>query len=225
MARAIIIDPYEVLTDEAANEKEAIAVMRPLVAQAGVRVPESAIQDAEKIAVESFAPHFIDAVIFRLVNRDPALALKVGGQFQKSFNPAPKVRPEAGQIIRACKQAGLKVALAAPPRDEVINALQRDASWQLIDVKGPPPAMKIRLPDSRVLEFLVGALQVDPRDCLMLGTRLDRDVRPANILRMRAIHLRQGRYGQWQQPRDLKDVPDYTVNDARALLELIPRIQ
>ena len=224
MAKAIIIDPYEVLTDESVTERDAIAMVRPLVAQAGVRVPENAIAEAERGAVETFAPHFMDAVIFRLVGRDSALALKVGSQFRKTFNPAPKPRAEAGQIIHACRQMGWNVALAGPVNEETARALQRDGAWGHIAIKGLPPNIKIRLPDSRVLEFLLGALRVAPDECLMLGTRIDRDIRPANILRMRAIHLRQGRYGQWQQPRDLKDVPDYTVESTNALLDLIPRI-
>jgi FMN phosphatase YigB (HAD superfamily) len=175
--------------------------------------------------VESFAPNFLDAVIFRLVNRDFALALKVSGQFRRIPTPVPKLRPEAAAIIAACHQAGWKIALTSNPHEENIKALQKAGAWDKVSVKGPPPAMKIELPDPRVLEFLLGTLAVTPRDCLMLGTRLDNNVRPAKTLRMGAIHLKLGRHGTKQLPRDMRDVPDYEAADIKALLALLPTIQ
>ncbi|MBE7491200.1 MAG: HAD family hydrolase [Planctomycetes bacterium] len=225
MPRAIIVDSYEILTDEAAHEREAISSIRQFVAQAGVRVPEAAVQQAEQSAVDSFAPNFFEAVIFRLCNRDVATALKVSGQFRKLPVPPPKLRPEGLEILKTCRQLGWKIALAAAPHEEMAKAMQKSGHWGLIDVKGPPAAMKIALPDPRVIEFLVGALGVMPAECLVLGTRMDNDIRPANLLHMTAVQLKQGRYGTRQQPRDLKDVPDYQADDVKALLALLPTIQ
>lgn len=225
MARAVIIDPYEVLTDESGNERDALAAIRPLVAAAGIRVTEQHLAQAEQGATDSFAPNFVNAVIFRLVNRDSSLALKVASQLNKSFNPIPKLRPEAADIVKACKNLGWRIALTKAPHEEIAKSLQRAGAWQLIDVKGPPPAMKISLPDQRVLEFLLGALKATPAECVMLGTRVDRNIRPAKLMRMTAIHLKQGRYGTKQQPRDLSDVADYEAANAAALIQILPNVQ
>ncbi|MBK9976268.1 MAG: hypothetical protein IPP14_15995 [Planctomycetes bacterium] len=225
MPRAIIIDPHEVLTDEAAIEREAIGTIRQLVAQAGVRVPETAVTQAEQAGVQTFAPNFLDAVIFRLVNRDFSLALKVSGQFRRIPVQAPKLRPEAAAILDVCHQAGWKIALTSTPHEDIVKALQKNGTWDKVNVKGPPPAMKIDLPDPRVLEFLIGNLAVTPRDCLLLGTRLDNNIRPAKTMRMTAIHLKLGRHGHEQLPRDMRDVPDYEAADIKALLTLLPTIQ
>ncbi len=225
MAKAIIIDCYEVLTDEAGIEREAISHIRQLVAQSGIRVAESAVQQAEQSAVDSFAPNFLEAVIFRLCNRDTAAALKVSGQLRKTYNPPPKLRPEGLPVIKACHELGWRVALAEPPHEEIVKGLQKAGVLDLIAIKGPPAAMRITLPDPRVLEFLLGSLGATPRECLMMGTRIDNNVRPANLVHMTAIHLKQGRYGQKQNPRDLKDVPDYQAADIKALLALLPTIQ
>lgn len=225
MPRAVIIDPYEILTDESANEREAVANVRQLVAQAGVRVPEAAVGQAEQAAVDGFAPNFLDAVIFRLSNRDSSVALKVAGQLRKTFNPAPKIRPDGPDVIKACKDLRWKVALASAPHEELAKSLQKAGVWAMIDVKGPPAAIKVELPDPRAIEFLLGALGTTPSDCAMLGTRIDNNIRPANMLHMTAIQLKQGRYGQKQLPRDLKDVPDYEASDIKALLNLLPTIQ
>lgn len=225
MPRAVIIDAYEVLTDEAAIEREAIGTIRQFVAQAGVRVPETAVQQAEQAAVDGFAPHFLEAVIYRLCNRDSSVALKVTGQMKKMPHPAPKIRTDGLEVIKVCKSLGWKIALSTTPHEELAKALQKAGMWALIDVKGPPAGMKIELPDPRVIEFLLGALGTTPAETIVLGTRIDNNIRPANMLRMTAVQLKQGRYGQKQHPRDLKDVPDYEAADIKALLALLPTIQ
>lgn len=225
MPHAVILDAYEVLTDESAIEREALSTVRQFVAQAGVRVPEAAVMQAEQAAVDSFAPNFQEALIYRLAKGDSGVALKVSGQMKKLPHPAPKLRPEGISILKTCKELGWKVALATCPHEELAKALQKGGHWPLIDVKGPPAAMRIELPDPRVFEFLIGALGVTPADCAMLGTRIDNNVRPANLLHITTIHLKQGRYGTRQQPRDLKDVPDYEAADIKALLQLLPSIR
>ncbi|MCC6466246.1 MAG: HAD family hydrolase [Planctomycetes bacterium] len=224
MPQAIIIDAPDVLTDESANDKEAIALVRQIVATAGVRVSEQALQQAEAFAVDSFAPHEYDAMIFKLVNRDATLALRCISAFKKNFNAKPNLRKEAKALLEACKARGWKTALAAAPSAELATALQKAGAWNLLDVKGPPAAMKIELPDPRLLEFVVGLLGMMPADCALLGTRIDNDIRPAKAMRMTAIHLRVGRHGQRQLPRDLRDVPDYEAADVAGLVNLIPMV-
>lgn len=224
MPQAIIIDAPDVLTDETANDKEALALIRQIVATAGVRVSEQALQQAEVFSVESFAPNQYEAMIFKLVNRDATLALRCISAFKKNFAPKPNLRKEAKPLLEACKARGWKTALAGAPSQDISAAMQKAGLWSLLDVKGPPAAMKIELPDVRLLEFLVGLLGMTPADCALLGTRIDNDIRPAKTLRMSAIHLRAGRHGQRQLPRDLKDVPDYEAPDVAALLNLIPMV-
>lgn len=226
MTQAIIIDPYNVISDESDNERDGITLIRQLVAQAGVRVPEQAVQAAEAAATEGFAPTFFESIIFRLVNREPTLALRVQTQFRKTFTPKSVMRHDAPEIIQACRQRGLRIALTRQPTEEMSKQLYRHGAWDIIDMKGPPPKVKIQLPDIRLLEFLCGALRTRPGDCVMLGTRLDTAIRPAKQVRMPAIHLRQGSHGTRQLPRDLRDVADFSVDNAEQLVaalgELLP---
>ncbi|MCA8910240.1 MAG: HAD hydrolase-like protein [Planctomycetes bacterium] len=224
MASAIIIDIADVLTDEERNDQEAIALVRQIVATAGQRVSEEALRKAETFAINSFAPSPFEAMIFKLVNRDTTMALRCISAFRKNFNPTTNLRKDAGDILQACKQRGWRIATASRLSDEQSGALERARILQMIDVAGPPGAMKIELPDPRVLEFLVGTLGATPGDCIMLGTRLDNNIRPANMIRMTTIHLQQGRHGKHQLPRDLKDVPDYEAPDVQALLHVLPTV-
>jgi FMN phosphatase YigB (HAD superfamily) len=224
LAQAIIIDLYDTLTDESDNERNAIALLRQIVATAGVRVTEQGLKEAEAHSIESFAPDPFEAMIFRLVNRDTTMALRCISAFRKNFPRAVKIRPEAKSIVEACKQRGWKTALAQAPNKDEADALQKAGVLPLIDIKGPPPALKLALPDMRVLEFLLGQLGVMPGDCVMLGNRIDNDIRPAKNLRMTAVQVQVGSHGKRQLPRDLKDVPDYEAPDIKALLHVIPTV-
>lgn len=224
MASAIIIDLYDTLTDESDNERNAVALLRQIVATAGVRVTEQALKEAEAHAIESFAPDQFEAMIFRLVNRDTTMALRCISAFRKNFQRAVKIRPEAKSIVESCKQRGWKTALAQSPSKDELEAFQKAGVMQFIDIKGPPPALKLALPDMRVLEFLLGQLAVMPGDCVLLGNRIDNDIRPAKNMRMTAIQVQIGIHGKRQLPRDLKDVPDYEAPDIKALLHVLPTV-
>jgi FMN phosphatase YigB (HAD superfamily) len=224
LAQAIIIDLHDTLTDESNNEKEALTLVRQIVATAGVRVTEQAFAAAQQFAIDSFAPNHWEAMIFKLVSRDTTLGLRCSGAFKKNFKRKIKVRPEGEAIIAACKQRGWKLALAHAPSKEEEEALKEKGLLDQFDVKGPPAAMKIQLPDMRVLEFLLGSLGIVPADCIMLGNRVDNDIRPANNLRMTTIQLQVGIHGKKQFARDLKDVPDYEAPNLEALMHVIPSV-
>ncbi|MCZ7605053.1 MAG: hypothetical protein M5U25_03075 [Planctomycetota bacterium] len=224
MPNAIIIDMHDVLTDESENDRNAIALVRQIVATAGVRVSEQALQQADTFSIESFAPNQFEAMIFRLVNRDTTLALRCISAFKKNHQPVTRLRKEARDILQVCRQRGWKVAIGNHLSDEELAALEKGGLSPLIQVKGLPRQMKIDLPDPRVVEFLVGLLGTTTGECLMLGTRIDNNVRPANTLRMQAIQLQMGRHGKHQLPRDLKDVPDYEAPTVEALLNVLPTV-
>jgi FMN phosphatase YigB (HAD superfamily) len=224
LATAIIIDMPDVLTDESVNDKNAVALIRQIVATAGVRVSEQGLTQADNFSIESYAPNHFHAMIFKLVNRDTALALRCISAFNKNFTPVTKLRPEATDILNVCKQRGWKIALANHLNDEEQGALEKAKLVPFLASKGLPRQMKIDLPDPRVLEFLLGGLAVAPGNCLMLTTRIDIAVRAANIVRMTAIHLKEGRHGKNQLPRDLKDVPDYEAPDVASLLNVLPTV-
>jgi FMN phosphatase YigB (HAD superfamily) len=224
LPRAIIIDLHDSLTDESDNDRAAISTIRQVVASSGVRVPEHSLQQAEAFAMDSFAPNFHEALIFKLVNRDPGLALRCITAFKKTRERSVRLRPGARELIHACKQLRWRVALAGIPQQVDANALARAGVWDWIDIKGLPAGMKISLPDLRVLEFLLGRLGVPPADCVMLGNRLDNAIRPANLLRMVTVHVTVGLHGTRQLPRDLRDVPGYTAADLDQATRLLPTI-
>lgn len=224
VVQGIVIDFPDVLTDETLNDRNAIATLRQIVAQSGVRVTEQALQQAEAFAIESFAPNFVEAMIFKLVERDATQALRCSSAFRKQYKPEIKIRPEAREFLMACRNRQWRVALATTPTEAEAMAMQRAGIWNLIDIKGPPPGTRIKLPDVRILEHLSGKMGSRPGNCVMLGNRIDINIRPANLVHMNTIMLLTGKHGTRQLPRDLKDVPTYVSRDLNALMELLPNL-
>jgi putative hydrolase of the HAD superfamily len=223
--KAIIIDAPDVLTDEQENDRAAVAAIRKVVAEAGVRVSEQALKEADTFSIESFAPSRYQAMIFKLVGRDAVLGLRCVNAFRREFKPQVRVRQEARELLRLCHSQRWKVALADTPTQEEASVLQQLGLRKAFHLLGPPAKLRIALPDVRVLEFLTGALSVDPRQCVMLGSRIDNNVRPANTLRMTPVLLRMGVHGTRQLPRDLRDVPDFEATSVQDLMQILPTIR
>jgi FMN phosphatase YigB (HAD superfamily) len=200
------------LIDSSVSDTEAMALLRQCVAKAGVRVSDQAMQAAEAFAIESFAPHFFEAILFKLVNRDSTLALKCAADFRKQFKPKFAARPDAREILAKLKDSGLKLAIVNRLSAEENEVLTKAGVLDLMNFKGLSAAMKIEIPDMRVFEFVLGNLGVGPADCAFIGARLDNCIRPGNELHIKTVLFKVGLHGTRQLPRDLRDVPGYEID-------------
>lgn len=75
-------------------------------------------------------------------------------------------------------------------------------------------------PDPRIFQVALQEAGCSPQHAVMVGDRLDNDVRPANSLGMKSIHVRQGGSGR-QQPRDEMEVPTAGID---RLAQLTPQL-
>lgn len=75
-------------------------------------------------------------------------------------------------------------------------------------------------PDPRIFEIALDRAGCPAREALMVGDRIDNDVRPARALGMRTVWLRRG-LGSLAEPRTEGDRPDRTVRSLRELADLL----
>lgn len=66
-------------------------------------------------------------------------------------------------------------------------------------------------PDPWIFELALREAGCEAPQAVMVGDRLDNDIRPANLLGMKTIHVRQGGSGA-QRPRDASDLPGAVVD-------------
>ncbi len=78
----------------------------------------------------------------------------------------------------------------------------------------------IAKPDLRIFELALERANCLPENAVMIGDRLDNDIRPAKRTGLKTIWIRQG-FGGMAVPSAEEETPDYAVNDLRELLELL----
>ena len=77
----------------------------------------------------------------------------------------------------------------------------------------------ISKPDAAIFHLALEQAECAPGDAVMIGDRLDNDIRPANELGFRTVRILQGP-GRLQQPREDGETPDATVADLDELAAL-----
>jgi HAD superfamily hydrolase (TIGR01549 family) len=76
-------------------------------------------------------------------------------------------------------------------------------------------------PDPAIFRLALARAGCEPRHAVMIGDRLDNDIRPASLLGWKTIRILQG-FARFQQPRDRFDEADATIADIAQLLPLFP---
>lgn len=71
-------------------------------------------------------------------------------------------------------------------------------------------------PDPRIFEMALRQADCPPGSAVMVGDRLDNDVRPANLLGMKTVHVRQGGSGA-QRAREDDETPTLSLDAIGAL--------
>jgi len=75
-------------------------------------------------------------------------------------------------------------------------------------------------PDPRLFALALEKAGCHTEEAWMVGDRLDNDIRPAKQAGWHTIRVLQG-YNRCQEPRDILDQPDYTVDD---LAQIVPML-
>ena len=221
MIKAVLFDTRSTLLDDGRTDLSARNIIREIAERLVPRNIEQVVKEAEGRAITSYAPNLFETIIFELVKHDQMEALKYISTLRKNLQPKPKARDEAMGIVRYCHNRRWKVGLANTLTQADGAALEKAGLLAKLQFKGIPVAMKIELPDARVVEFALGNLGVRPDECIFVGARLDHSVRLGNIMKMTTVRVRLGTLGKRQEPRDLSDVPDYEAEDLVSLIQTL----
>jgi len=83
---------------------------------------------------------------------------------------------------------------------------------------------RITKPDPRYFEAILKTCGCDPRESVMIGDRIDKDIIPAKAAGMKTIRLRTGLHAN-QEPRTPDEIADFTFGRLRDItVEIIGKI-
>ena len=128
---------------------------------------------------------------------------------------------DAAETLEALKERGYHLGIIA---NQVPGTAQRLDAWGLLKyfaVVAASAELGVAKPDSLIFEKAFELAGCQPCDSVMVGDRLDNDIRPAKELGMRTVWIRKG-LSQYQ-PVDLgKNVADWIIenlSDLKAIFE------
>ncbi|MDB5488318.1 MAG: hypothetical protein JWQ58_2033 [Reyranella sp.] len=158
----------------------------------GIRVDPAMVEEASEQAVAAFAPDVALHMIETLCGGEPATVARVARRVEAMTGQldAFQIRPGIEDLLKRLSARGL-----------VLGA--RESRWERLERAGLA-ALFSREPD------------VSPKECILVGDRIDADIAPAKAAGMATIQFRSGRWRR-QRPRSAAETPDAVVTDVAEL--------
>ena len=136
--------------------------------------------------------------------------------------------PGAGELLHELKRRGYMLALVADGRPGTYsNVLRQHSVHELFDVFAISEEVGVEKPDAGMFWAALDALGIEVEDydrTVMVGNRLDRDVRGANDLGMVSVWIDwSDRYAV--RPENEWEIPDFTIHTPLELIEVLEKLE
>jgi len=136
--------------------------------------------------------------------------------------------PGAAETLHELKSRGYRLALVADGRpDTYRNVLTQHGLYQLFDAFAISELLGTLKPDRRMFVHALEQLRIAEQDysrTVMVGNRLDRDVKGANEVGMISVWLTWSpRYARG--PADPTEEPRFTIDEPGQLLEILDSLE
>jgi putative hydrolase of the HAD superfamily len=216
--RAVLFDVGGPLDTEVEHERLIDLDIRSALAAEGLEVNDESFRAAERWAIDSFASHTYQAMIWRLTGHESERAQRVYRVFVERTHGRDVFELRAGMagLLERLHGRGLLLGLAANQPVAAIARLDRAGAGRFFhhrEVSGTHGFHKL---DVRLFLRVCDDLGARPEDCIMVGDRIDNDIVPARMLGMRAVLFRTGRH-IGQQPRSWNETPHAEARDVPGL--------
>ena len=165
--------------------------------------------------VVEFAPRLITRVLERLTD-DPDLGRRslAEARYPKELEAPHDGAEEAVRTLSRRYRIGVIANQSAGTEERLTN-------WGLmpfVSICLSSAELGLAKPDPAIFRLALSRATCAPAEAVMIGDRLDNDIRPARLQGWWAVRILQG-FHQFQSPRDELDKADATV---KGLSELLP---
>ena len=215
--RWLFFDIGSTLINEEKASRDRVEQMARAFAERGAEVPPEAIARALEEASAEFAPSRVRRAAEKLAKsaEDAAFVVKR----VKYRHELEEPYPEAGEALSALARRFMIGVIA----NQSPGAKARLKGWGLarhISLCLSSAEAGLEKPDFAIFDLALEFACCRPRQAVMIGDRLDNDIRPAKSLGWRTVRVLQG-LGRFQSPRDAAEEPDLTVNTVMELPMLL----
>ncbi|HAE33835.1 MAG TPA: hypothetical protein DCF86_08300 [Dehalococcoidia bacterium] len=192
----------------------------------GIDISADEYADANRWAIETFAPNPYQAITWRISKGSQKLVSAVESELLQTVNHRNdarggfELREGMLELIEKLWNENFLLGLAANQPAGSLKIMENLGILQYFKYKEVSGSTGLRKPDPRLLLESCKGLGVSPQEAIMVGDRIDNDIVPAKTLGMIAIRLISGRHAN-QHPRSGYERPDADVHDAEELEQII----
>ena len=184
--------------------------------QRGIDASTDKLHDALEAASARFDPNPFGNVLQAFTDDEDVIAfVRSSGRYPKELE-APY--PQAQRLL-ARLEGRYQLGIIANQPPGTAERLQAYGLSGYFEVCVSSMDVGIRKPDAAIFHLALEQAECAPSDAVMIGDRLDNDIRPAKALGFRTVRILQGP-GRLQQPREIGETPDATVADLDELAAL-----
>ena len=204
--RWIFFDVGYTLLDETAAWQDAFGRIAATLQARGRRIDADEIWHTFNDVCREFEPlQWLG--LCRRIGIDEAEAKRLADGYQHALEV-----PHAGAADVLRQLSGrYKLGVIANQSLGTAQRLQHHGMRQYIDLVIGSAEAGVRKPDPKIFQMALQQAGATPAEAVMVGDRIDNDVRPANELGWRTIHVRQGG-GALQLPRSAVERPTVAVD-------------
>jgi HAD superfamily hydrolase (TIGR01549 family) len=215
--RWLFFDLGETLVSERRAIEDRIQQIVQTFAERGLRVSAEAIERAFEEASAELAPRPIVRALEKIAGSpaDRAFVLEKV-QYRKELE---EPYPEAHEVLsRLAPRYKIGVIANQQPGTEARLA---SYGWMpFISLCLGSGDVGLAKPDPAIFRLALERAQCAPHQAVMIGDRIDHDIRPAKLLGWRTIRVLQG-FAKVQRPRTPEEEPDFTVTTLKEIMAIL----
>lgn len=216
----VFLDAGGVILDESAHERALARVAVGVLSGIVNGYSEDAYWRDVDEAARVFAPRIYQYVFWKHLRPDLRAFGAVYDEFMAKWRagrPPLNLMPGIAAEIKALNR-DFDLGILGQYGREVVELLNEHSLLDSFRYTCTQDDFDLTKPDPRYYERVCGACGVDPRECIMVGDRLDKDVVPGRQVGMKTIRVRLGILKS-QEPRIPFEVPDIDLPGVTGLAE------
>ena len=185
--------------------------------QRDIKASPEELRSALEAASARFDPNPFRSLLLAFTDDEDVIAfVRSSGRYPKELeSPYPQTQ---GLLEQLAEWYRLGVVANQPAGTD--ERLERYGLLDYFDVCVSSGDVGLEKPDPAIFHLALEQAGCAPTESVMIGDRLDNDIRPAKALGFRTVRVLQGPH-RFQRPRDDAETPDATVADLDELANLL----
>ena len=213
-ARWLFFDLGNTLISEERAWERRIQRLASSLERYGRRPTIEQVRGAFREASEEFAPRLITRAIEKLIDDLECRKLILAeARYDKELESPYEGAEETLRKLSSRYRIGVIANQPAGTEERLVK-------WGLmpfISICLSSTEVGLEKPDPAIFQLALSQSGCEPEQAVMIGDRLDNDIRPARLLGWKTIRIAQG-FARFQSPRDGMDEADITLANLKGLV-------